>query len=333
MSLTEALARPVLKRKFDKGAMPVAILNNFPALAAVPNDTDLDGDDLQQALQNGTPQAAGSTYGGAADNFQPGVYNRFLVTRVSHYSLCRIQGPVIEAAKKKGDGAFANLVDSETDGAATTEMKCEETYLFGDGSGVKGRIATTATVSSVTCALATGEDIIRFDLGEKLDVYDGATVSTMAKLTVIGDNRITGISRDPTAPNLTLGAAWSATFSGISAASAYVTRASDGPSAGVARVITGLTEWIRGGTAPAALFSCTRSTDPVLLAGQTADYTGIGMEEALNDAESRLGFIGDMQGACASSIRARTSCSRTARPARWCSIVCSRRTRRWASTS
>lgn len=294
MSLTLALAQAALKRKFEKDLSRSTYVD-FPVFAASPKMTDLDGDDFHISIQNENPQAAGSTYPDAAASFVPGTYNRFFVTQIKHYSLARIQGDVVERAAKKGDGAFVNLMNNESDGAVATEMKDEEIYMLGDGTGLRGRISSTSTVASSNLTLQTGDDIVKFDLNMFVEAYDGVTgTPTTLTLTTnkrVGSAQIVGITRDPDNPVITTTGNWNASINGLAALD-FLVRKSDGPNGGQARVVTGLREWLRGGTTPGTLFQCNRNQDPVRLAGQTRNYQDESMEVAAIDMESRLGIQG-----------------------------------------
>jgi hypothetical protein len=57
-------------------------------------------------------------------------------------------------------------------------------------------------------------------------------------------------------------------------------------------VITGLSSYVAGGTAPGTLFGLARNADPVRLAGQAIDYTGWAAEDAVVDASAQCGFQG-----------------------------------------
>jgi hypothetical protein len=287
MSLTEALAQPVLKRRFED-SFPKALYSKFPVFSSVPKFTDLNGDDFHMALQNETPQAAGSTYADAAASYVASTYNRFFVTKVYHYSLARIRGPVADAAAAKNDGAFADLMTNEADGAMKTEMKDEEIYMFGLGDGVRGAISSTSTVASTTISLANGDDIVKFDLGMIVEAYTAAGFGGTKR---VGSAQITGIVRDPGNPQLSTGSNWSAQITSLAVGDVLV-RKSDGHAAGVAKVITGLRGWVPGGTTPGTLFSCNRNTDPLRLAGQTKDFTGESPEVAAIEAEALLGVQG-----------------------------------------
>jgi hypothetical protein len=293
MSMQYEDARAILKRRFDGGNVPRALQSKFPILAATPRYQDDGGDDVQQAVQNGTPQAASADFEVAAGNFQPGTYNRWLVPLTYHYSLFRVQGPAMEAAKKKGDKAFLDLLKSETDGAGITEMKCQEMYLTRNGSGMVGQCATTGvTAASTVVTLALTDDIINFDLFEKIHAYNSDVVATATQY--VGTARITAINRNPDVGQFTLsntlGASFNITDANITAGLVYFCRAGDGPQLGSSVIITGDDEWVKGGTAPGTLFSCNRDQDPVGLAGQTYDGATKGYEEAIIDQEALLGY-------------------------------------------
>jgi hypothetical protein len=59
-----------------------------------------------------------------------------------------------------------------------------------------------------------------------------------------------------------------------------------------ASVITGLDEYVKGGTAPGTLFGLNRTSDPVRLAGQSIDYAGWAKEDAVVDASAQAGSQG-----------------------------------------
>lgn len=290
MSATVASSLAILKRMYPNGELPNATYTNFPTLALMPKMTELGGDDYQSSLQNENPQAAASNYADAANNFIPGTYNRFLVTRVKHYSLARIQGDAMEAARSKGATAMIDLWANETKGASTTEQKCLSTYLFGTGSGALAQVS--GGVGTNTLTLTSSDAVINLDLGMLLTAVSADDPATAVVRG--GGARITSITRDPDAAAVgCTGAAWNVQIPGL-VANDFLARVGDTPVGGVARVITGLPSWIAGGSAPGTLFGLNRNTDPVRLAGQTKSYAGTPMEEAIIDAEARLGFQGSM---------------------------------------
>jgi hypothetical protein len=288
MSMTYEDARAILKRRFDGGTLPRALQSRFAILASTPRYEDDGGEDVQQAVQSGTPQAASADFETAAGNFQGGTYGKWLVPLVEHYSLFRVMGRAMEAAKKKGDKAFIDLLKSETDGAAITEMKCEEIYLTRNGTGIKGQVSTSATISSATFPLQLTDDIINFDLYEKVEAYDADTLTSTK---YVGSARIVGIVLNPDVGQMTLDGALNAKFNVTSAASVYLCRAGDGHDiSGNAVVITGDDEWVKGGTSPGTLFGLNRDTNAVAYAGQTYDGSSKGYEEAIIDMEALLGY-------------------------------------------
>lgn len=292
MSMTYEDARAILKRRFDGGAMPRALQARFAILSATPRMEDDGGEEVQQAIQTGTPQAASADFEIAAGNFQGGVYNKWLIPLIEHYSLFRVKGRAMEAAKKKGDKAFIDLLKSETDAAAITEMKCEEIYLTRNGTGIKGQVSTATAASATTFALQLTDDIINFDLYEKLHAYNADSLTSTK---YAGTARITGIVLNPDVGTMTIDQPLNAAFAGVTdpavATPVYLCRAGDGHDINnAAVVITGDAEWVKGGTTPGTLFGCPRDTNPVALAGQLYDGSSKGYEEAIIDQEALLGY-------------------------------------------
>lgn len=288
MSMTYEDARAVLKRRFDGGTLPRALQSRFAVLASTPRYEEDGGDDVQQAVQSGTPQGASADFEKAMGNLKGGQYDKWLVPLVEHYSIFRVKGRAMEAAKKKGDKAFIDLLKSESDGAAITEMKCEEIYLTRNGTGIKGQVSTSATISSATFALQLTDDIINFDLWEKIEAYDADTLTSTQ---YVGSARIVSIVLNPDVGQMTLDGPLNAKFNVTSAANVYLCRAGDGHDiSGAAVVITGDAEWVKGGSNPGTLFSCNRDLNAVALAGQYYDASSKGYEEAVIDMEGLLGY-------------------------------------------
>ena len=108
-----------------------------------------------------------------------------------------------------------------------------------------------------------------------------------------GTAKITGLDRK--AGTITFGSNLDSLLSGVLNGDSLV-QSGDAASGGTATVITGTASWVEGGTSPATIFGRVRTTDPVRLAGQAPDLTGINMEDALIEAEAALvvqGFATD----------------------------------------
>jgi hypothetical protein len=284
MTATLAASQAVLKRKYPGGKLPTAMYASFPFLAMLAKEDNWDGDDRVIAIQTEACQGASSDFNIALGSLAQGKYYRFLPTRVEHFSLARIKGQALRAARN--GGALVDLWNQETDGAAMTEMKCLEIYAMGNGSGVLGQ--TTSGHATVTVTLTIAEDISKFDLGMRVGAVSTNTLSPTVRT---GYATITAISRDTTTATITTSAAWNTLITGF-VANDYLVRAGDEASGGVGKVITGTKQWIAGGATPGTLFGLDRNPDPVRLAGQSRSATAEVMEDAIMESESRRNFQG-----------------------------------------
>lgn len=285
--LVYAQARALLKRVFDGGRVPVTQIGKFPIQSTVTRNENDGGDDLAHAMIFADPQAAGADFGLASQNFYGTEQAQFQTPMVKHYSLCRIDGMTMERAKRAGNKAFADLLITQTERTAVTEMKDQEIYISRNGSGMKGQFAAGTTLTGTTFTLRVTDDVINFNLNERLDCYDAETVAATQRVGT--PRRITGLVRNPDVGQITLDGAIN-TWTSVTT-NDFLCRAGDGPAGGVARVISGWDEWVVGGTTPGTFNNVNRNLDPVSLAGQQLDATNRGMESAVIDAEALLGYV------------------------------------------
>lgn len=287
MTATVSGSQAALKVLYPKGELPKSIQNMFVGVKRMKKDTSFVGELAYVPLQNANPQGSSAVFANAQTSIFQGNYVRFALTRVSHFGVARVTGEAAEAAVKK-EGALVDLWANETRGIATTEMACNATYLYGTGDGTLGKI--TSAVTGATVTMDTGTNMNYFELNMMVSAVSATGLaSTVRALAGANPARITGIDRR--ARTLTTSANWNTFYTGI-ATNDWLTRYGDHHASGTAAVWTGLGEYVIGGTAPAALFGLTRSTDPVRLAGQSIDYTGQSHEDAVVDASAQAGFQG-----------------------------------------
>lgn len=283
MTATLAQSQAILKTKYPDGRLPKAMYQSFPFTAMVQKREDFDGNNKVVALQTENPQGSSADFATALGSLAQGVYKNFLLTRVEHFGVARIKGQALKAAAGN-TGALVQLWKNETDGISQTEMKMDEVYAFGNGSGALG----AATFSTVTATLSTTTDVVNFDLGMRLG---GVSDNTLSPTVRTGYQTITGIDRS--AGTLTAATNWTVAITGLTNGD-YLVRAGDNASAGTGVVLTGLQQWFVGGSSPVALFGLTRSTDPVRLASQNYNASGVPMEDAVIEAESLVTIQGHM---------------------------------------
>jgi hypothetical protein len=249
-----------------------------------PKKEDFVGDDYVIPIQTENPQGVGTSISAAQGSEAQGTYVRFLLTRVEYFGVARIKGQALRTATLKSDGALVDLWTNEMDGITKTMLKMLEIQFFGTGNGVLGTISTGVTGATVTLTVA--EDINNFDVGMSLNAVSDTTLSPTLRT---GTALVTGIDRN--AGTITIAANWNATITGITNGDSLV-RKSDAAVAGTAVVPTGLRQWLVGGTSPGTLKGLNRNTDPVRLASQVFDATGLLMENAIVDLESLITIQG-----------------------------------------
>lgn len=287
MTATVAGSQAALKVLYPSGELPKSINEMFVLHKRLKKETDFVGELAYVPIQNANPQGSSADFTYAQLNIQQGNYLRMALTRVQHHGIARISGEAAEAAVKS-EGALVDLWDNETRGIATTEMSTLATYLYGNGDGVLGRVLSGSATTTIT--LYSTANMNYFELGMSLRFVSATGLSPTVRALASGtvQSVVTGIDRR----NRTLTFAVApATTNTAQADNDYIVRSGDQASA-ARTVITGLDEYVAGGTAPATLYGLVRSADPVRLAGQSVDYAGWAMEDAVVDASAQAGFQG-----------------------------------------
>lgn len=280
MTATLAASTAILKTRYPTGKLPNACYKNYKYVATCPKREDFTGKDRVVAIQNEYPQGSSAIFADAQDALQQGSYNNFTITRVEHFGVARIKGQALKAAA--GDeGALVDLWKNETDGISKVELMNHEIYCFGNGTGVLGKIASTSTVASATITLDDISNITRFAIGMKVQAVDSATSLSPTLVGGGAKAKITGIDRN--AGTLTVSGTWSGTITGLTAGSHFLVRAGDSANGGTATVGMGLGGWVVGGTSPGTLFSLNRDTDPVRYSGQSQSFSGVPLEEMVQE--------------------------------------------------
>lgn len=279
---TIAASTAILKTRYPDGRLPKANYQSFKHMSMLVKHEDFDGENKVIALQTENPQGSASDFAVAIGSLAQGTYKRYTVTPVNHYGIARIRGDAMKRAAKS-TGSLVDLWKNETDGIAQTELKVHEINTFRNGTGVLGTIASGSGTATVT--LTEPADAVNFDLGMRVASVDSASSLSPTVRGAPTYLTITGIDRALGKLTIT-GGTWNGLNGTIDGDS--LVRAGDQASAGTATVISGYDLWVAGGAAPPDLFGLVRTGDPVRLAGQQFDATGVNMEDALIEAESKL---------------------------------------------
>ncbi len=285
MTASVSGSQAALKVLYPDGELPKSINDSFVLHKELKKDTDFVGELAYVPIQNANPQGSSASFTEAQANIYQGNYVRMSLTRVSHFGVARVTGEAAEAAVKS-EGALVDLWDNETRGIATTEMSCLATYLYGTGDATLGEVASGEGTATIT--LVDGVNMNYFELNMTVKGVDAQGLSPTVRALKA---RITGIDRrNRTLTTTDGGGVWSTAITSLQAGD-FLVRAGDQAST-TATVITGLDEYVKGGTTPGTIFGLNRNTDPVRLAGQSIDYTGWAKEDAVVDASAQGGAQG-----------------------------------------
>lgn len=282
MTATVAGSTAALKVLYPNGELPKSINDMYPLLKRLKKETDFVGELAYVPIQNANPQGSSADFAEAQANIAQGNYLRAALTRVTHHGIARITGEAAEAAVKS-EGALVDLWDNETRGIATTEMSTLATYVYGTGDGVLAGISSGVTTTTVT--LVSTANMNYFELGMTVRVVSATGLSPTVRAQA-SRAAVTGIDRR--ARTLTFASALDVHATGALNTD-FLVRGGDQASAS-RTVITGLDEYVSGNTT--TLFTLVRSADPVRLSGQTVNYAGWAMEDAVVDASAQAGFQG-----------------------------------------
>lgn len=285
MTATVSGSQAALKVLYPDGELPKSINEMFVLHKELKKDTDFVGELAYVPIQNANPQGSSADFSEAQANIFQGNYLRFALTRVSHFGVARVTGEAAEAAVKS-EGALVDLWDNETRGIATTEMSTMATYLYGSGDGVLGQIISGQTTTTVQ--MATGTNMNYFELNMTVKAVPTTGLSPTPRSGGAAKARVTGIDRR--GRTLTFASALNGLITDIQA-NDYLVRSGDQATA-AATVMTGLDEYVKGGSTPGTIFGLNRNSDPVRLAGQNIDYTNWAKEDAVVDASAQAGFQG-----------------------------------------
>jgi len=283
MTATNALSVAILRRRYASG-LPMAQFKKFPVVDAVEKKTDWTGDDYAFAIETESPQGLGVDIPGAQAAAAQSKMYRGAITRKEYYGLVRIKGQALRTATLKGDGALVDLWQHELDGIEISILKEIEILLMGAGNGVVGTIASGQATTQITLSVA--EDANNFANGMRVQLVNDTTLSPTVRP---GIGVITAIDR--AAGRLTLAATWALTFSGAAAGDSIV-RFGEAAVSGENTILAGMRKWLEGGSSPGTWKGITRNDDPVRLASQVLDMTGLPMAEAVIDLESLIQIQG-----------------------------------------
>lgn len=217
----------------------------------------------------------------------------FTVPRFNNYQDASIATETI-LSTRDDRGAFTRAVTLVTDDCLRNLGLDQAIAMYGDGSGTRGNISATTTVSTSQLQLAVADNALYFEVAMELDLATSETATVKAYgsaghgLYVIAVDRINGI--------LTIGTTLNpATASpcAINDAVNGIPTAADGDFIFVrgdqGAKMTGLQAWLPyAGPSSTSFLGVNRTIDPVRLAGNWLDGTQLSVEDAMIQAATNV---------------------------------------------
>lgn len=273
----------VLKERYASG-LDKMIYENRPLFGMLPKFTNWTGDSMNTPVQIGNASANSATFTTAQNNQFAAVYRKFVSNRVSEYQLARLDRQTM-LATRNNEGAFFAAATRAIDDAVNglTERLCGQ--LFRTQTGTIGNIS--GSLSSGVVTLADPESVSNFNIGDVLLAYSGDGTGARA-----GTGYVLAVNRSPTTATITVSA------TSVSGAAGDPSGWQDGdflaPAGTVNLTVNGVSSWLPT-TAPTSgdsFLGVDRSIDPVRLAGNRVNGTGMPLEEALNALFTAVGKQG-----------------------------------------
>lgn len=274
---------PMLKTLYTKEKVQNLVYAKNPTLAWFDKTTDFYGESKTVPLIYGNPQGRSATFATAQANKGNTASKKFIVTRSKDYGLLSIDGETLKASENDV-GAFAKAKATEIDGMFQNIAGTAEIDLFGTGSGRRGQVISTQTLSSTTVTLQEPQDIVKFEVNQAIvaSSADGGGAVRSGVAYIISIDRKAGTF----VVSSTVGGSATALNTCIAAiaVSDYLFVNGDYDAK-----LKGLGAWLPyGGPSSSAFFNIDRTVDATRFAGQWDDFSSLPIEEALIEGGIRM---------------------------------------------
>lgn len=194
MTATTTTAAAILKRLYPQRSIQSALYKNGPLLGQIPKSTKFVGADMRIAIRIAPTSGRSRVFATAQSNVGGVVYSGFDLTRVRDYSIMRIQTELLEAAATD-EGALVRGLKSEMDGTINAFARSLCRSIYRNGGGAMARVGSVGGAGNTVLTLLNREDIVHFELNQRIvsDDTDGTSGAADAEvITIIGVDRNAG---------------------------------------------------------------------------------------------------------------------------------------------
>ena len=301
VSLDMAAVQDGLKELYGRANWLTALYEHDGLFTRMPKFEDFTGSYYPVVTQYAPNARRSQDFAYAQSNTSTFKVEKHLVHRVRDYAMARLDTESILSSR--GDaGAFANYLDVEVSGARYALRRSLARGVYGDGSGVIGKVGSLTasdshdgdpltTITGLQCivTLAVPADIVNFEVGQQLQFKASTTYGTPKTST----NEVIAVDRSAGTMVLTTSVATS-DAQGVSAADYIFMKGDIAADAASYHRISGLDAWIPA-TAPASgesYFGVDRSSDSTRLAGHRFTGATTDVYHAFVSASDQLGREG-----------------------------------------
>lgn len=267
----------LLKVRYDARKVANLTEKHSPLMAKMAKDQSFQGSSQDIPLVHVNPQglAASSlaTAQGSASNI---VSKKFQLTTGTYQASVSFGDKVMKASRGN-EGAFMRNQTAEMDGLYEQVGMVQSNYLYGNGGGSIGRIATGG-ISGNVITLAEPSDVFNFEENQYL-VLSPDDGSDSGHTVRAGSTFVTAVDRE--AGTVTVDDLGDITGE---AAGDYIFREGDFVGNTGTELFHGLQSFITAAAPTTTLYGMTRTSDPIRLAGcrvPSADYAGLSNEERI----------------------------------------------------
>jgi hypothetical protein len=274
---TLASLETVLKTKYDQKKINLIAYEDDYVLSTIAKDTKFGGNNSRVTLQYGAPQGGSIDITEALANQTSSEFAGFLLTRARDYHVCTIDSEAMLAGEGE-ENTVLNALDVAMDGGMRMIKRSLEIGVYGDGTGTRGIIKSTTTLTTAVAELKDETSVVNFEVGMKV-YFANPTGPALrdggAFLTVTAVDRNTG--------KVTFDAALN-TITGIALGDLMVRKGDFN------KHIKGLAAWLPlvDPTPGESFFGVDRSVDRTRLAGVFYDGAGGDKADTLQRALIRL---------------------------------------------
>ena len=197
--LTESVSNAdgLLKEWYTADRVEKMVLGTGPLFGLLPKFEQFGGKRLPIPMIDGNPQGGSATFATAKANKNASSELAFQLTRFRDYALGGIQREAKLASEMGDKGAWLELAKVQVDGIIMTAARTQAINVYQDGTGVRGQISPTGSVTGTSLQLADINTITNFaaNMWIQTSATRGGigTVARTGQAQIIGMDRVNGI--------------------------------------------------------------------------------------------------------------------------------------------